>query len=241
MGACAGYTTISRDYILDTNHELRHRTGFNADLTGVHGDRHSEAFNSTFFTACGEVVRQLEIRAGKTVDWIGDIGVGVCKDDSYHASGRAFDLSQIRFTDGTLIDCNAYWQGTLAQQRQYVGLVAQCRLVVGTVLNAWYLPDTTHRNHVHFDNGTAFVPIRESKDSDTSIVQAACNYLNGESLKLDDDWGSLTQAAYNRLLTTLKVQCLNPKSKAADATLFLGLIAQTGLAGAPAGTYLGPC
>lgn len=238
MGACSGYTVVTRNYLYDTAHDLRHRTAYNSDLTGVHGGQHNEEFNSTFFTRCGEVVRQLEIRTGKTIDWIGDIGVGVCKD-GYHGSARAFDLSQIRFADGTLIDTNAHWRGTATQKRQYIGLAAQCRLVVGTVLTAWYNGD--HQNHIHFDNGTAFVPIRESAESDTGLIQATCNILNGEALTIDKDWGPLTEAAYNRLRAKLKVQCLNPKGNAADATLFLGLIAQTGLNGQVAGTYLGPC
>jgi hypothetical protein len=240
MAACDGYTVITRNYVYNTAHDLRHRFLDQDTDTYYFGGQHNEEFNSTFFTRCGEVIRQLEIRAGKTVDWIGDVGVAVCKS-GYHGSGRAFDLGQIRFADGSFIDTNDHWRGTAAQKRQYIGLAAQCRLVVGTVLTAWYLPDLAHQNHIHFDNGTAFVPIRESADSDTGLIQATCNILNGESLTIDDDWGPMTEAAYNRLRTKLKVQCLNPKGNAADATLFLGLIAQTGLNGQLAGAYLGPC
>lgn len=238
MGACSGYTVITRDYLFDTDHELRHRTDYNDDLTGIHSGRHSEEFNSTFWGRCGEMVRQLEIRAGKTVDWIGDIGAGVCKS-GYHGSGRALDVSQIRFADGTLIDTNASWRATAADRRRYLGLAAQCRLVVGTVLTAWYNAD--HQNHIHMDNGSAFVPIRTGAESDTLLIQAVCNYLNAESLTIDGAWGPLTEAAYGRLRTKLKMGCTNPKTNAADATLFLGLIAQTGLAAAAAGAFVGPC
>jgi hypothetical protein len=238
MGACSGYTVITRNYLLTTPHDIRHRTAYNADRTGVHTGQHNEEFNQTFWGRCGEIVRQLEIRAGRTIDWIGDIGAAVCKT-GYHGSGRALDVSQIRFADGTFIDTNASWRATAADRRRYIGLAAQCRMVVGTVLTAWYNAD--HQNHIHIDNGVGFVPIRTTAETDTKLIQATCNILNGEALAIDGDWGPLTEAAYGRLRTELRMGCRNPKANAADATLFLGLIAQTGLNAQTVGAYVGPC
>ena len=237
MAHCSQYAAVTRNYLYTASYDLRYRTGFSG-LVGVHSGQHSLHFNSTFWSQCGEIIRQLETRVPNTIDFVGDIGAGVCKS-GYHGSARALDVSQIRYTDGTYIDTNASWRGGTADIRRYVGLAAQCRIVVGTVLTAWYNAD--HQNHIHIDNGTGFVPIRTTARSDTTLIQAACNYLNGETLSIDGAWGPLTEAAYGRLRSRLRMGCTNPKSNAADASLFLALIAQTGLNAQAAGVHLGPC
>jgi hypothetical protein len=111
---------------------------------------------------------------------------------------------------------------------------------MGTVLTAWYNAD--HRNHIHIDNGVGVVPIRTGARTDTTLVQAVCKYMNGESaLVIDGDWGPLTEAAYQRLRTKLGMECRNPKGNTGDAITFLHLIAQAGFNGAAAGAFTGPC
>ncbi len=237
MAHCSQYSAITRNYLYTAGYDLRYRTGFSG-LVGVHSGRHNLHFQSTFWNQCGEIVRQLDARVSKTIDFIGDIGAGYCKS-GYHGSARALDLSQIRYTDGSYIDTNASWRGATADIRRYVGLAAQCRTVVGTVLTAWY--NAQHQNHIHIDNGTGFVPIRTSARSDTLLIQAACRYLNGESLTIDGAWGAATESAYSRLLARLRMGCTKPKTNAADASLFLSLIAQTGLNAQAAGAHVGPC
>jgi hypothetical protein len=237
MAHCSQYSAISRNYLYTTSWDLRGRTGFSGQV-GVHGGQHSLHFNSTFWGNCGEIMRVLDLRVSKSIDFIGDIGAGFCKS-GYHGSARALDISQVRYTDGTYIDTNYSWRGTTTHKRWYVGLAAQCRLVVGTVLTAWY--NAEHQNHIHIDNGTGFVPLRTSARSDATLVQAACNILNGESLSIDGAWGPLTEAAYNRLRSDFRMTCTNPKSNSADAGLFFGLMAQTGLNGQAAGVYQGYC
>jgi hypothetical protein len=245
VGACPGTTVVVRDYVFDTTIDLRHREVDEVTDQYYFGGQHTEEFDPTFFTLSGEIMRQLMVRAGMEIDWVGDIGVGVCKAGR-HGEGRAFDLGRIVFADGTYIDANEDWRDTapVLRRRKYFGLVAQCRLVVGTVLTGWYLPDPSHQNHIHFDNGVPFVPLRTTDPNittDPSHVQAACNILNGESLAIDGVWGPETEDAYNRLRAKLKVECTDPKTNAADATLFLGLIAKTGLKGKLAGAYVGCC
>ncbi len=237
MAHCSQYSAITRNYLYTAGYDLRYRTGFSGRV-GVHSGQHNLHFEPTFWRQCGEIVRQLDARVPNTINFIGDIGAGYCKS-GYHGSARALDISQIRYTDGTYIDTNASWRGSTADIRRYVGLAAQCRTVVGTVLTAWY--NAAHQNHIHIDNGTGFVPIRTGARSDILLIQAASRHLNGESLSIDGVWGGATEAAYGRLRSRLGMGCTNPKTNAADANLFLSLIAQTGLNAQAAGSHTGPC
>jgi Extensin-like protein C-terminus len=245
--SCRNTSPVRRDYLSSTDWELRHRTSFDSCRFGVHGGRHSEEFNSTFHTICGRVATYVHAHTPLAwlLDWVGDIGVTVCKA-GFHGEGRAFDLSVVRFTNGAFIDTNTHWNpsspcsgGSLANRRRYVGLAAGARQFVGTVLTAWYNAD--HRNHIHFDNGVGVVPLRTGARTDATLVQAACNYLNGESLAIDGAWGPLTEAAYQRLLTRLNMRCRSPKTNTGHAVLFLDLVATTGLTGNAAGAFTDNC
>jgi hypothetical protein len=243
-----GFPTISRNYIGDPAWELHHRTGYDACGFGVHGGKHSEEFNETFWNQCGNWARSFDSIArnygGFTLDWVGDVGVSACKP-GFHQSGRAFDLTHLRDTGGDFIDMNEDWSpshdcSALFFTRRYIGVAASLRRYFGTVLTAWY--NVEHQNHIHFDNGVAVGPIRSNAKTDTTLVQATCRYMNGEGgLAIDGVWGPLTEAAYGRLRTKLHMGCRSPRQNTTDARLFLLLIARTGLAGVTAGTYVGPC
>jgi hypothetical protein len=74
---------------------------------------HPEEFNRRFHEICGNWIRNFNSVAnsatGFRVNWIGDIGVTVCKAGT-HGQGRAFDLSHIRSTRaGFFIDMNTDW------------------------------------------------------------------------------------------------------------------------------------
>jgi hypothetical protein len=244
MGHCSGYSAISRDYLGNTAWYLGHRTAYNSNGTGIHGGRHVEHFNSTFATACDNWAVSLnsiaQAYSGRSIAWIGDVGVGVCKT-GYHGQARAMDLTHIRFSNGSFVDMNYSWRSarTLAERRLYVATAAQCRRYVGTVLTCWYNAD--HENHIHMDNGTAVTYLRTGVTTDTTLVQASCNFLNGESLAVDGAWGPLTDAAYGRLLTKFNMNCLNPKTTTSHAQTFLLYIARHGYANATAGTYRHTC
>jgi hypothetical protein len=51
------------------------------------------------------------------------------------------------------------------------------------VLTGWYNDD--QKNHIHFENGVAVLPIRRDERTDTTLVQATCKYMNGESIAID--------------------------------------------------------
>lgn len=236
MGHCSGYSAITRNYIGSTSWELRHRTGYNSNGTGIHGGQHNEHINSTFAVFADSAFLSLNVDSNLTVDWVGDVGIGACKS-GYHGQARAFDVTQVRFTNGSYFDMNYSWRQAGAHRRGYLGVAAECRRHVSTVLTAWY--NSLHHNHIHFDNGagSGLIPIRTNMVSDTTLVQAACNYLNGESLAIDGAWGPLTEAAYNRLRADFNISCLNPKTNGNHAGIFLRLIAQHGLNNKSAGYY----
>jgi hypothetical protein len=246
---------ITRSWIGRTAYELRHRTGYNSSQCnrGVHGGSHSEVFNSGFHERCGDwiiffndnVVRPTQ---GWTVNWVGDVGITACDDSgSWHYYGRAFDLTAILFTNDTRIDMNRDWRRdpgnscySQAQRRRYLAVAATLRRYFQTVLTGWYT-DTAHDNHIHFDNGSTIGPIRDSAESDTSLVQAACNYINGESLAIDGAWGPLTDSAFQRLRTDLNMRCKDIRGSLADTREFLTLVAKTGMANLSAGAYKSNC
>jgi hypothetical protein len=245
--SCRNTAPITRNYLSSTDWDLRHRTSFDSCARGTHGGQHSEEFNSAFWTICGRFATYVHAHtpAGWLLDFVGDIGVTVCKA-GFHGEGRAFDLSVTRFTNGQVIDTNVNWNpsapcslGALANRRRYIGLVCAARQFVGTVLTAWY--NAEHRNHIHFDNGVGVVPLRTGTRTDATMVQAICNNLSGESLVIDGAWGPLTEAAYQRLLTKLNMRCRNPKTNTSHAVAFLDLVAFTAFHGAAAGTYTDIC
>lgn len=245
--SCRNTSPITRNYIGNTGWELRHRTSYDTSCqSGVHGGSHSEEFNSTFHTTCGNWINNLNTYTtnvgGFGVDWVGDVGVTVCKT-GFHGEGRAFDLTHLRFSNGAAIDMNWAWKtsgcATATTRRRYLSTVATLRRYFGTVLTAWYNAD--HTNHIHFDNGIALPAIRQSAVSDTTFVQATCNYMNGEALAIDGIWGPLTDAAFGRLLTKIRMGCRDPRSSTANMQLFCEIIAKTGVNGQAAGAFVGPC
>jgi hypothetical protein len=166
---------------------------------------------------------------------------GACGDEpGKHSTGEAFDLSRVRFSRGTVIDCNCSWQHTPSGKRRYLGLLAACRLQFGLVLGAGYNSD--HNNHIYGDN-TFSIPqlVRTTSRSDTCIVQQACAWLNGSTISIDGVWGSGTESAYQSLLTSMRVQCKNPKTNWWDMVEFFDLIAKDGFSGQSASFYRGTC
>jgi hypothetical protein len=236
---------VERTYIGSPDLGLRYRTGWDGSI-GVHGpEPQSERFDAPFLSGCNLWAvtyssNYCDPLGWSNVDWFGEVGVSDFCKAGQHPLGKAFDLTAVYMTGtGPFIDTNWSWrpEAGLYNQRQYVGLVASLRRYFGTVLTAWYWPDTSHQNHIHFDSGITIEPITSSLVSDTTLVQAACNYLNGATIAVDGSWGAATEAAYQSLLTTLRCQCLDPKGSLNDMWIFLDLIARTGGSGSDAGQY----
>lgn len=236
--------TVSRNYIYNTSWDLRHRTGWNG-LYGVHGGQHNENFNSTFHVQVGYGFAGLNgysVSSGPgTIDWIGDVGVKVCKPGC-HSTGRAMDVTAVRL-GSTVYDLNVIWRSTqsLANRRKYLAIWAALRRDCTTVLTAQY--NTAHENHIHvdIDDDTTPPPIRTNVPTDTKLIQHTCNLINGASLAVDGIWGSQTNAAYLSLLYNLKLHCTSPTTNYYDMRALVQLICRTAIANKTAGFYVGPC
>lgn len=247
MGHCTSYSAVTRDWVGNSGWELRHRTGYDTAGRGVHGGRHGEHFDSTFHDTCTNWIKNLNffstnyIGSTYSVDWVGDVGVGArgCTGSGYHPRARAVDLTHIRFSNGYYFDANWSWRQNTYHKRRYLAVWAQCRRYVGTVLTYRY--NTAHYDHIHFDNGVSATYIRTSAHTDTTLVQEACNLLNGESLGVDGAWGSLTEAAYQRLLGKFNMKCYNPKTSSSHAKIFLAHIVKHGFKNVNAGYYKSSC
>ena len=244
MGVCSGNPAIDRDWVGRTSYDLRHRTGYYSDGRGIHGSQHDEEFNSTFASTCDSWAKNLNYltttyRPYSTdygLDWIGDVGVGVCSSsDAYHKKGRAFDLTKIQFNNGAYCDMNWSWGQSTFHQKRYLAMAAELRRYFGTVLTKWY--NTDHANHIHFTNQVASGAIDSSKRSDTTLVQASCNILNGAGLDIDGVWGSLTTAAYIDLLEEFNLECRDARDSAANKNTFLWYVAKTAFKNKSAGYY----
>ena len=72
--------------------------------------------------------------------------------------------------------------------------------------------------------------------SDTTLVQAACKYLNGAGIAIDGVWGQSTENAFNALRTTWNIECLNIRSNLTHTKFFLGMVIHCGLADYDANT-----
>jgi hypothetical protein len=236
--ACFASGTISRDWIGVSSIDLRYRTAFNPDLTGVHSGQQAALFNPDFHATTSQWANNLDFfiglyhaGGGKSLDWVGN--VGVCDSNppgSFHAQARAFDLTKVRFSDGTFCDMNWSWRAAqpIGHRRRYIAVLASLRRYFATVLGTWF--DADHQNHIHFDNELSNVPpIRESSESDTELIQAACNEFNGANLNVNGDWNLATENAFDDLRWAFGAQCLQIRQNSTDAKVFLAQILKAGL------------
>jgi hypothetical protein len=147
-----------------------------------------------------------------------------------HGQGRAFDLTRVQM-HSVAVDCNTSWRSdrSMAVRRRYLGVVACCRLHAGTVLTAWY--NAAHTNHIHVDNGVPFTVVRDGMRSDTTLVQATCNFLMGSGMAVDGIWGPVTEGGYNELRRRMGLGSQNPRTSASHARTFLTHIAVRSLSG----------
>ena len=132
--------------------------------------------------------------------------------------------------------------GGTRHPRRYLATVVALRRYFDTVLTTWYNSD--HRDHLHIDNRHSVGPLYASstqKTADGTMIQAACNLLNGESLVIDGKWGPLTQAAYLRLILELDMLCYDPKTSTSDTLTLLWILAKTAARDQPAGLYTASC
>ncbi len=130
--------------------------------------------------------------------------------DSWHNSGRAFDLASLRFGNGQTVSCRYdQWRSespsSLAQSRRaYWILAAGLHRHFAYVLT--YLYNDAHDNHIHVDNGRSGSKLSQfSTRSRVQVqaVQAITSHLWNEPVELTGHWDSATRAASGRVLERL--------------------------------------
>ncbi|MFD1329436.1 extensin family protein [Mycoplana ramosa] len=135
---------------------------------------------------------------------VGRSGAGV----SYHHRNRAFDLDALIFTDGSRWVADTF----PARPFLYLAIEALLRLHFGTVLNHDY--NQAHRDHLHFDNGTAPRFKRDAR-SHTLFVQHALVKLFNQSVGeagADGVFGPETEQALNRVRRNLGIGSFGDKA-----------------------------
>lgn len=138
-------------------------------------------------------------------------GSGEC--DSWHHTGRAFDVARIRLARGsgsgprTFVSCRYDQWGEqtgdelAASMRAYWSLAASLHLHFASVLT--YLYDAAHANHIHADNGqsgTALSRFRTGSRVQVQAVQAICTYVWATPVELSGRWDSATDRAARTVL-----------------------------------------
>lgn len=246
--ACDYSDTVDRLTMGPSDAQLRRRTGYSggqgvfalgADVkfaTGFYqtADSWAQEFSNYCAVWNGTGVPPHETDPTWQVDWWGHVGVfGHCDSStfSWHQKGRAFDLARVRFKNGEFMDANWSWQQTIKHRRLYLAVAAMLRRNFDTVLTFGF---PAHSDHIHFDNGDTLHPIDSAFQSDTLIVQMACNYMNDASLTIDGNWGSGTENAFDNLRSALGMNCFNIRSNLGQTRTFLLEVAKRGILNNPA-------
>jgi hypothetical protein len=131
-------------------------------------------------------------------------GRGQC--DSWHHSGRAFDLAAIRLADGGVVSCRYDLLRVRpaaeveAGLRSYWAVAAGLHLRFAYVLT--YLYNARHANHIHLDNGRSgpdLSTFRPRSRVQVQAVQAMLTYLWAEPVELTGRWDGPTRDAARRV------------------------------------------
>ena len=130
--------------------------------------------------------------------------------DSWHNSGRAFDLARLPLADGSVISCRYDQWRTIGgarldvARRRYWSLAAGLHQRFASVLT--YLYNGEHANHIHLDNGrsgNADSTFSSRSQIQVQAVQALCSYLWSTPVELTGTWDAATRAASGRVLDRL--------------------------------------
>jgi len=124
-------------------------------------------------------------------------GAHVNKDGcaSWHAAGRAFDISRLRAGRTLLVSCRTdLWPEVSPDQRavltrRYWTLAASLHLHFAYVLTHHF--DDLHRNHIHVDNGVSGSDMSRFSTSSrvqTQAVQAICAAIWDRPGEVSGEW-----------------------------------------------------
>jgi len=132
--------------------------------------------------------------------------------DSWHHSGRAFDLSRLRLAPGQFLSARYdQWRttsGAALQRhlRDYWGLAASLHQHFAFVLT--YLYNAQHHNHVHIDNGRSgnqLATFSSRSRVQVQAVQGMLTYLWDRPVGLTGAWDGATRRAVRQVLDDLEI------------------------------------
>lgn len=174
-------------------------------------DRESFAFHDGFFAQLGGWLDSYRSESGLAApDQVWTYGAYVAGGSdcsSWHAAGRAFDLSRLRLPGGDFVSCRYdRWRtssGTELKRslRRYWALAASLHHDFAYVLTYEY--NATHANHIHVDNsrsGSKLSTLSTSSPTQLQAVQAICTHLWDEPVTVTGRWDGDTRAASRRVL-----------------------------------------
>jgi hypothetical protein len=128
--------------------------------------------------------------------------------DSWHDSGRAFDLARL-ITDGTVeVSCRYdLWRGYTGAELErvrtrYWALAASAHLHFASVLT--YLYNTDHHNHIHLDNGTSgdeLSSFNRRSRAQVQAVQGMLSYVWDRPVEITGRWDRATARACRDVLS----------------------------------------
>ncbi|WP_375423015.1 extensin family protein [uncultured Friedmanniella sp.] len=173
--------------------------------------RESFAFEPGFFGQLGRWLRAYRKESGLAApDQVWTYGAyvdGGSDCSSWHAAGRAFDLSRLRLPGVDFVSCrHDRWRSSSGEElrralRRYWALAASLHHDFAYVLTYEY--NATHANHIHVDNGRSGSGLSKLSTSSTSqlqAVQAICTHLWDEPVEVTGAWDAGTRAASRRVL-----------------------------------------
>lgn len=239
---------ISRNWVGYSSFDLRYRTGFSSAFGtswGLHNPSSQNfTWDPTFHGQCGEIFKYLSSVAfsysTRVIDWIGTAGVGgVCDDKPYHSTGRALDITNVSFSDGSRVDTRGSWEvADTGNRRLYCALVASCRIYFGTggVLSAGY---SGHSDHIHVDNwnGTS-PPFSTGSGADRVILRRINRVFGGSGITVNSNaWSNADATATAATLSAFGLSCYNIFGNAWHMIGYMDMVAKHGMANKPAGYF----
>jgi hypothetical protein len=159
----------------------------------------------TFLGLCNSCFQEMQDRLSATGVAIAQIwsgGVGrEGNGQSYHHRNRAFDLDALIFEDA------GKWVASTFPERPFIYLAIEAclRMSFGTVLNHDY--NAAHKDHLHFDNGTAVRFKRDARSHALFVQHTLVRLFNHDvgPAGFDGVFGPDTEAALTRVRSDLGI------------------------------------
>jgi hypothetical protein len=175
------------------------------DDYGVRGVPMRPLVEARFAARCEEVFDRLvgELDAGRVGRVSAIFCGGISRNptlgaQSFHYQNRAFDLDALVFDNAPTWTAKSFPE----KPHLYLGIEATIRMSFGTVLG--YVYNADHRDHIHFDDGTA-VGFNTYAKSRVEFLQNCCRYLFDRDLGVDGVYGPLTRGVADGVRRELNI------------------------------------